>query len=94
VAHLAALRTAAVVFADRGRPGRAQRRLVNAWVLMHSVAPEFDAWTAYFAVAAATRSAVEAGAVSSVTPRAADDQLRAAEEFLSRVEASFGLLAA
>jgi SAV_6107-like HEPN len=94
LAHLAALRTAAAVFADRGRPVSARRRLVSAWVLVESVAPELSEWAGYFAAGAAARAAVEAGAVSAVTSRDADDQLRAAGEFLMLVEASLGLLAA
>jgi hypothetical protein len=93
LAHLAALRTAAVVFAERGRPASARRRLVSAWVLVESVAPEFGEWAGYFAAGAAARAAVEAGAVSAVTTRDADDQLRAAGEFLMLVEGSLGLLA-
>jgi hypothetical protein len=93
LAHLAALRTAAAVFAERGRPATTRRRLVSAWVLVETVAPEFADWAAYFAAAAPTRAAVEAGAVSAASQRDADDQLRAAEEFLILVESSLGLLA-
>lgn len=93
LAHLAALRTAAVVFAERGRPASARRRLVSAWVLVEAVAPEFSEWAGYFAAGAAARAAVEAGAVSAVSARDADDQLRAAGEFLMLVEDSLGLLA-
>jgi hypothetical protein len=91
LAHLAALRTAAAVFADRGRPAR-RRTIVSAWVLLDEVAPEYADWAAYFAAAAPTRAAVEAGAVSAVTARDADDQLRAASEFVHLVEMSLGLL--
>jgi SAV_6107-like HEPN len=94
LAHLSALRTAAAVFAERARPATARRRLVSAWVLVESVAPEFGEWAGYFAAGAAARAAVEAGAVSAVTSRDADDQLRAAGEFLALVEDSLGLLAA
>lgn len=94
LAHLGALRTAAAVFADRGRPASARRRLVSAWVLVESVAPEFAEWAGYFAAGAPARAAVEAGALSAVNARDADDQLRAAREFLMLVEASLGLLAA
>lgn len=93
LAHLAALRTAAVVFAERGRPASARRRLVSAWVLVEAVAPEFSEWASYFAAGATARAAVEAGAVSAVSARDADDQLRAAGEFLLLVEDSLGLLA-
>lgn len=93
LAHLCALRTAAAVFAERGRPVSARRRLVSAWVLIESVAPEFGEWACYFAAGASARAAVEAGAVSAVSTRDADDQLRAAGEFLTLVEASLGLIA-
>jgi hypothetical protein len=48
----------------------------------------------YFAAGAPLRAAVEAGALSAVSPRVADDQVRAAREFLALVEDSLGLLAA
>lgn len=88
LAHLAALRTAAALFAVRGRPAGTRRRLVSAWVLLEAVAPEYADWAAYFAAGAAARAAVEAGALSAVTTRDADDQLRAAQEFLALVEAA------
>jgi hypothetical protein len=94
LAHVAALRAAAAVFAERGRPAASRRRLVSAWVLLESVAPEFAEWAAYFASTAPARAAVEAGAFSAVSQRDADDQLRAADEFLHLVESSLGLLAA
>ena len=94
LAHLSALRTAAAVLALRGRPAAARRRLVPIWVLLEKAAPEHADWAAYFAAGAAIRSAVEAGAVSAASPRAADDQLRAAEQFLALVEGSAGMLAA
>lgn len=93
-AHLAALRTAAIVLADRGRPAAGRKRLVSAWVLLDTMAPEYSTWATYFAAGAALRSAVEAGATSGVSQRLADDQLRAAEDFLAQVEQSMGLLAA
>lgn len=93
-AHVAALRTAAAVFAARGRPARTRRRLVSAWVLLDSVAPEYADWAAYFAAGAGQRAAVEAGALSAVSTRDADDQVRAAEQFLALVEVSFGLIPA
>lgn len=94
LAHLSALRTAAAVSAERGRPAAARRRLMNVWVLLERVAPEHESWATFFAAGASTRAAIEAGAVSAVTPRAADDQLRAAVEFLALVEGSLGMLAA
>jgi hypothetical protein len=91
-AHLAALRISAAVFAERGRPAGTRRRLISAWVLLRTVAPELAEWSAYFAAGAAARAAVEAGVQSAVTTRQADDQLRAATEFLHVVEGSLGLL--
>jgi hypothetical protein len=92
MAHLAALRTAAAVLAERGRPTAARRKLVSVWVLIDAVAPEFSDWARYFAAGAAIRAAVEAGARHAVSARAADDQVRAAGDFLRLVERSLGML--
>ena len=94
LAHLAALRTAAAVFASRGRPAGTRRRLVSAWVLLNAVAPELADWAQLFAASAPIRAAVDAGALSAVTSRTADDQLRAAQQFLAVAERSAGMLAA
>lgn len=93
LAHLAALRTAAAVLADRGRPASARRRLISAWELIESVAPEYADWARYFAAGASSRAAIEAGAIGVVTAREADDLLRSARSFLDVVQARFGLLA-
>lgn len=92
LAHLAALRAAAALFAQRGRPD-GRRRLVSAWVLVDAVAPELTEWSAYFAGTAGKRAAVEAGAHSVVSERDADDQLHAAEQFATLIERTLGLLA-
>jgi hypothetical protein len=94
LAHLSALRTAAAVLALRGRPAATRRRLMPVWDLLPKVAPEHAEWAAYFAAGAPVRAAVEAGAVSVLSSRAADDQLRAAAEFLAVVEGTLGMLAA
>jgi SAV_6107-like HEPN len=94
LAHLSALRTAAALCAQRGRPAGVRRRLMSVWVLLERVAPEHRDWATYFAAGAPVRAAIEAGALSAATARSADDQLRAAGEFLALVEDSFGLLAA
>jgi hypothetical protein len=94
LAHLAALRAAAAVLADRGRPAAMRRRLMSVWVLLDVIAPEFADWSSYFAAGAASRAAVEAGARHAVSRRAADDQLRSAAEFVGVVERSLGMLAA
>ena len=93
LAHLAALRTGAAVLAERGRPASARRRLLSVWVLLPSVAAEYTEWASYFAAAATARAAIEAGAIRVVTTRAADDQYRAAGEFLHLVESQLGQLA-
>ena len=93
LAHLAALRVAAAVLADRGRPATARRRLMSVWVVIDIVAPEFGDWSRYFAAGAPARAAVEAGSRHAVTRRDADDQVRSAQEFLRVVERSLGMLA-
>jgi SAV_6107-like HEPN len=87
LAHLAALRCAAAVVADRGRPANARRRLLNLWVVLEAVAPEHREWARYFAAASAARADVEAGLPGGVDARRADEQLRTAAEFLRTVEA-------
>jgi hypothetical protein len=62
-------------------------------VLVESVAPELTDWAAYFAGTARMRDEVEAGVVSVVSDRDAEDQFRAAEQFLVLVERSLGFLA-
>ncbi len=94
LAHLAALRAAAAVLADRGRPASMRRRLMSVWVLLDRIAPELAEWSRYFAAGAPVRAAVEAGARHAVTRRSADDQLRSAAEFVGVVERSLGMLAA
>src|SRR5207342_2952754 len=86
-AHLAALRAAAAVLADRARPaGRTRRRPSSVWVLLPAVAPELGEWAAFFAAGATKRSAAEAGLAGAVTAREADDLLRDAGAFVALVE--------
>jgi hypothetical protein len=94
LAHLAALRAAAAVVADRGGPVAGRRKLVSVWPLVQRVAPDLAHWAGYFAAGAPTRAAAEAGASSAVSPRAADDEVQAARQFLAEVQNSLGLLAA
>jgi hypothetical protein len=93
LAHLAALRVAAAVVARRGRPPAARRRLMSVWVVLDRVAPDLADWGAFFAAGARARAAIEAGAHGVVARREADDQLRAATQFLAVVEADLQLLA-
>ena len=92
-AHLAALRAAAAVLAARARPAPHTRRsrVTSAWSLLVLVAPEFSEWAGYFALGAGKRAAAEAGIPRVVTPREADDLLRAAEQFVVVVESALGL---
>jgi hypothetical protein len=94
LSHLAGLRTAAAVVAERGRPASTRRRLISVWVLLDSMAPELSEWSAFFAAGAPLRAAVEAGAYNAVSQRQADDQYRAAGEFMVVVEGLLGMLAA
>ena len=92
-AHLAALRAAAAVLAARARPAAPTRRsrVTSTWSLLVLVAPEFSEWAGYFALGAGKRAAAEAGIPRVVTPREADDLLRAAEQFVVVVESALGL---
>lgn len=91
-AHLAALRAAAAVLAVRARPAPGRRnRMTSVWALLTRVCPDLGEWAAFFAAGAAKRAAAEAGLPRVVTPREADDLLRAAEQFTAVVEVSLGL---
>jgi SAV_6107-like HEPN len=92
-AHMAALRAAAAILAARARPAAPtsrRNRVTSVWSLLALVAPEFGEWAGYFALGAAKRSAAEAGIPRVVTPREADDLLRAAEQFVTVAESSLG----
>jgi hypothetical protein len=91
-AHLAALRAAAAVLADRARPTTRARRPTSAWALLVDVAPELGEWAAYFSAGATKRAAAQAGLRSAVTVREADDLLRDAATFLALVETTLGVL--
>ena len=94
-AHLAALRAAAAVLAARTLPTDPRlrrRRPTSVWVLLTAVAPELGEWAAFFAAGAGKRAAAEAGMVSVVTAREADDLVRAAATFLALAETTLGLV--
>jgi SAV_6107-like HEPN len=92
-AHLAALRAAASVLADRAKPTTAKaRRPTSVWTLLAGVAPDLEPWAAYFAAGAGKRAAAEAGLRGAVTTREADDLMRDAEAFVALVETMLGLL--
>lgn len=91
-AHLAGLRAAAAVLADRARPAGFGRRggPRSVWALLVEVAPELSEWAMFFAAGASKRAAAEAGIVGSVAERDADDLLRDAATFLALVETTLG----
>jgi hypothetical protein len=92
-AHLAALRAAAALLADRARPAGAKpRRPTSAWTLLVGVAPELEPWATYFASGASKRAAAEAGLRGAVTMREADDLARDALSFIGLVETMLGML--
>ena len=91
LAHLAALRAAAAVLADRARPRPGRRgRPVSAWSLLVRVAPELAEWADFFAAGAARRAAAEAG-LTVAGRREADDLVRQVELFIGVVEGTLGL---
>jgi hypothetical protein len=91
-AHLAALRAAAAMLAARARPSPTRRqRVTSVWTLLVMVAPELNDWANYFATGATKRAAAEAGIPRVVSPREADDLLRAAEQFVAVIEVALGV---
>jgi hypothetical protein len=92
LAHLAALRTAAALFADRARPG-SRRGPTSAWILLAQVAPELTEWATFFAAGASKRAAIEFGSRLVVSTREADDLVRGSSDFLVLVETALGVAA-
>ena len=92
-AHLAALRAAAAVLADRAHvvSNSRRQRIRSAWEVLPAVAPEFTEWAAFFAAGARKRASADAG-IACVTVREADDLVRDAERFLIQVATSLNLL--
>ncbi|WP_430333030.1 SAV_6107 family HEPN domain-containing protein [Rhodococcus sp. ACT016] len=89
-AYLAALRGAAAVLAAAeggARTAAARRpRSRSAWVLMARAAPEFAAWSDYFAEHSALRASVEAGVTRAVAAEDADLFYEEVGRFLTAVE--------
>ncbi len=83
-AHLAAIRAAAAILAARGRPAGSRSRVVSVWVLLPRCAPELGEWATFFAAGSRKRASAEAG-ISCVSVREADDLVRDAGTFLSRI---------
>ncbi|MEQ3552247.1 SAV_6107 family HEPN domain-containing protein [Pseudonocardia nematodicida] len=85
-AYLAALRAGAAVLAMRARPRPRRGAPRDVWRLLTEVAPELEEWAAFFASCSRTRAAAEAGIERLVDRRGADDLLRQAEQFVTRVQ--------
>lgn len=91
LAHLAALRAAAAVLAERARARPGYRgRPASAWRLLAAVAPELTEWAGFYAAGAPKRAAAEAG-LPVIGIREADDLLRQTGTFIEGVEALLGL---
>ena len=88
-AHLGALRAAAAVLAERGKPSRRRGRVLSVWSVLPQVAPELAEWAQFFASGARKRQAAEAG-ISCVSHREADDLVRDADSFVARVSHLLG----
>ena len=89
-AHLAALRAAAAVLANRSTPSSRRSRVRSVWALLPRAAAEFSEWAEFFALTARKRAGVDAG-LDCVSAREADDLLRDAEAFLVRGAAHRGV---
>ncbi|MBN9789936.1 hypothetical protein DMP17_15200 [Pseudonocardia sp. TMWB2A] len=85
-AYLAALRAGAAVLAMRARPRTRRGAPRDVWRLLAEVAPELEEWAAFFAGCSRLRIEAEAGIDRHVDRRAADDLLRQAEQFVTRVQ--------
>lgn len=87
-AHLAALRVAAALVADRATPAPPWQRhpATSVWALLTVVAPELTAWAGFFAEGTTRRAAVDAGCPSTVTGAEADAMVGAAGTFLALAE--------
>jgi hypothetical protein len=92
-AHLCALRAAAAIIAARSAlraPDRRRRQVRSVWSILPTWAPEFGEWADFFAASARKRAAAEAG-VPCVSARDADDLVRDAEGFLTRITGALGI---
>lgn len=85
-AYTAGLRAAAAMLALRGRPHRGRAKPTSAWVLLERVDPELAEWAEFFANASSTNAAIQSGITRVVTPKAADEFVRRAGQFVALVE--------
>ncbi|NQU37470.1 MAG: hypothetical protein HQ526_07750 [Actinobacteria bacterium] len=93
-AQLAALRAAAAMVAERSALPSAlpapRGRVTNVWQLLVRFAPELAEWAELFSYSSDRRAAATSGMVA-VSSREADDSLRDAASFVSRVARLLGL---
>lgn len=91
-AHLAALRAAAAVLAHDARSDMrsGHRRPTSVWTLLARVAPDLAEWAAFFAAGTNKRIAAQAGMISAVSEREADDLVRETSQFISLVAGRLG----
>ncbi len=99
-AHLAALRAAAALVGSRGerdphdprgshdRAGGPTRR--GLWTALAVTAPELGEWASYFAATGRRSRRVVRGEPTPISPRDADDLVRAAQTFLALVTGRLG----
>ncbi|MFT4218541.1 MAG: SAV_6107 family HEPN domain-containing protein [Micropruina sp.] len=85
LAHLAALRVAAVVLACRASGRAVAVGPRDVWQVLAEAAPEYAEWAGFFAASVPKREAVRAGAVAMVSAREADDLVRDVGIFYDRV---------
>ena len=95
--HVGLLRGQDPALADEVGPLRRRRNKMSVGTAFHErTAPlnrkmVWREWAGYFALGAGKRAAAEAGIPRVVTPREADDLLRAAEQFVAVVESALGV---
>ncbi|MEO7070508.1 MAG: SAV_6107 family HEPN domain-containing protein [Nostocoides sp.] len=99
-AHLAALRAAAALVGSRGGraphdprvpyagPGGPTRR--GLWTALAVTAPELGEWASYFAATGRRSRRVVRGEPTPISPRDADDLVRAAQTFLTLAAGRLG----
>ena len=90
LAHLAALRSTAALFAAINPDRGPTRRPVNAWTTLAQVAPDLSGWARVFAGSAPKRAAAEAGLDREISDLDAEQQVLAARAFLDVVEERIG----
>ena len=99
-AHLAALRAAAALVGSRGgcdphdphgpHDGSGEPTRRGLWTALAVDAPELGEWASYFAATGRRSRRVVRGEPTPISPRDADDLVRAAQTFLALVTGRLG----